>query len=141
MLKRIFVADDDPGIVDAIEMMLDFYGYSFTSTYDGNDLLKLEPAQYPDLILLDIWMSGVDGRDVCRALKANEQTAQIPVLMISAGKDIGKSALEAGADAFLAKPFDMDQLIETIESLLNQRVTDAVEQQMKNITSSQQHVA
>lgn len=119
MLKRILIADDDPGIVDAVEMMLQFYGYTVSSTYDGNDLLKLSPAQYPDLILLDIWMSGTDGRDVCRGLKANEHTRHIPVLMISASKDIGQSAIDAGADAFLSKPFDMEHLILTIENLLN----------------------
>lgn len=137
MLKRILIADDDPGIVDAVEMMLQFYGYTVSSTYDGNDLLKLSPAQYPDLILLDIWMSGVDGRDVCRALKANDQTRNIPVLMISASKDIGRSAIDAGADAFLTKPFDMEQLILTIENLIKKHAFAPTQPQLLNVEAAQ----
>ncbi|MBS7564640.1 response regulator transcription factor [Mucilaginibacter sp. Bleaf8] len=116
MPKRIMIADDDPGIVDAIEMMLDFYGYDVSSTYNGTDVLALK-GNYPDLFLLDIWMSGCDGRDICKALKANDDTRSIPVLMISASKDIKQSALDAGADGFIAKPFDMDELLSKIETL------------------------
>lgn len=119
MLKKILIADDDPGIVDAVEMMLSFSGYDVSSTYDGRDALKLSSEQLPDLFLLDIWMSGVDGRDLCRELKHNEQTCHIPVLMISASNDIHHSAIDAGADDFMTKPFDMQQLIDKIDSLLN----------------------
>ncbi|WDF55684.1 response regulator transcription factor [Mucilaginibacter sp. KACC 22063] len=119
MLKRILIADDDPGIVDAVEMMLSFYDYQVSSTYDGNEVTDLVPELNPDLILLDIWMSGVDGRDVCHKLKNNPATSGIPVLMISASKDIAASAIDSGADGFIAKPFDMDDLITKIEDLLH----------------------
>ena len=119
MLKKILIADDDPGIVDAVEMLLSFSGYDVSSTYDGRDALKLSNEQIPDLFLLDIWMSGVDGRDICRELKQNIQTRHIPVLMISASNDIHHSAIDAGADDFMTKPFDMQQLIDKIDSLLN----------------------
>lgn len=117
MPKRILIADDDPGIVDAVEMMLDFYGYHVSSTYNGAEVLTLQD-NYPDVLLLDIWMSGCDGRDICKELKAKAETQSIPVLMISASKDIRQSALEAGADDFLAKPFDMQELLNKIERLL-----------------------
>lgn len=122
MPKQIFIADDDPGIVDAVQMMLDFYGYNTSFTYDGAELLHLKD-NYPDLILLDIWMSGTDGRDVCRALKSSPELKHIPVIMISASKDINKSAYESGADDFLPKPFDMDQLIDRIEQQLQKQQT------------------
>ncbi|QJD97047.1 response regulator transcription factor [Mucilaginibacter robiniae] len=118
MPKRILIADDDPGIVDAVEMMLDFYGYNVSSTYNGAEVLTLQD-NYPDVLLLDIWMSGCDGRDICKELKAKSNTQSIPVLMISASKDIRQSAMEAGADDFLAKPFDMQELLNKIERLLN----------------------
>lgn len=111
------IADDDPGIVDAVEMILDFHGYDVSSTFNATDLLFIKPSQYPDALLLDIWMPGCDGRDICRQLKAQDETRQIPVLMISASKDISASAFEAGADDFLAKPFDMQELINKIEML------------------------
>ncbi|NCD69588.1 response regulator [Mucilaginibacter agri] len=121
MLKKILIADDDPGIVDAVEMMLNFYDYDVRTTYDGRDTLKLSDEQLPDLFLLDIWMSGVDGRDICRELKASDKTRHIPVLMISASNDVGTSAHDAGADDFMTKPFDMQQLITKIENLLDKR--------------------
>jgi len=116
MPKRILIADDDPGIVDAVEMILDFHGYDVSSTYNGTDVLSLK-GNHPDVLLLDIWMSGCDGRDICRELKAKEATRSIPVLMISASKDIKQSAIDSGADDFIAKPFDMDELLLKIEIL------------------------
>ncbi len=117
--KRIMIADDDPGIVDAVEMILDLHGYEVSSTYNGNDVLELDD-QLPDLLLLDIWMSGCDGRTICKALKANNETRHVPVLMLSASTDIKGSALEAGADDFLAKPFEMKELVKKISQLLQQ---------------------
>jgi DNA-binding response OmpR family regulator len=124
MPKKVLIADDDPGIVDAVEMILDFYGYEVSSTYNGNEVLKLQ-ENYPDLLLLDIWMSGCDGRDICRELKAKDDMRHIPVLMISASKDIRESAMQAGADDFLAKPFDMKELLSKIENLLNNQLVTA----------------
>ena len=118
MPKQVLIADDDPGIVDAIEMMLDFYGYDVKSTYNGADVLLLKD-NFPDILLLDIWMSGCDGRDICKELKSRNETRDIPVLMISASREVRQSALDAGANDFLAKPFDMDELIRRIEILLN----------------------
>jgi CheY-like chemotaxis protein len=60
-------------------------------------------------------MSGIDGRDICKKLKEMPATSQIPIILVSASKDIAKSALEAGADDFLAKPFEIDELFNIIE--------------------------
>ncbi len=113
---KIMVADDDRAIVDAICMYLEFEGYDVKSTVDGSDVLSLsEPL--PDLIILDIWMSGVDGMEICRQLKKEKRVSHIPVLMISASRDLQRSAQQAGADDFLAKPFDMKELITRIAAL------------------------
>lgn len=114
--KKIMIADDDPGIVDAVEMLLEFEGYTVTSTVNGSSVLKLSD-NLPDLLLLDIWMSGEDGRDICKLLKEDEQKKHIPVIMISASKDVKESAINAGADDFLAKPFEMNDLLQKIEML------------------------
>jgi DNA-binding response OmpR family regulator len=113
------IADDDPGIVDAVEMLLEFEGYKVTSTVDGSTLLDMK-NELPDLLLLDIWMSGEDGRDICKKLKSEALTKNIPVIMVSASRDIKESAMAAGADDFLAKPFEMDELIQKIESLISE---------------------
>ncbi|MBK0378312.1 response regulator transcription factor [Mucilaginibacter segetis] len=114
--KKIMIADDDPGIVDAVEMLLEFEGYQVTSTVDGSTVLDMK-EELPDLLLLDIWMSGEDGRDICKKLKNEKTTMNIPVIMISASRDIQESAMAAGADDFLAKPFEMDELLQKIEKL------------------------
>ena len=110
------IADDDPGIVDAIELLLEFEGYQVSKTIDGSTVLDMK-MELPDLLLLDIWMSGEDGRDICKKLKQEDATKDIPVIMISASKDIKESAMAAGADDFLAKPFEMNELLSKIKNL------------------------
>jgi CheY-like chemotaxis protein len=111
--KRILVADDDPAICDAICLMLEEEGYRADSTVDGETIYKME-SEFPDLLLLDIWMSGQDGREICKYLKKKEITSQIPIIMVSASRDIEKSARAAGADDFLAKPFKMADLLSKV---------------------------
>ena len=113
-LKKIMIADDDPGILDAIGIMLEFEGYEVESIPNGDALLTMETG-FPDLLLLDIWMSGNDGRDICKYLKQKVDTSNIPIVLISASKDIEHSAIEAGADDFLSKPFEMNDLLKKIE--------------------------
>jgi CheY-like chemotaxis protein len=117
--KRIMVADDDPAILDVMRMMLEFEGYEVLTTLNGAAVLKME-TEFPDLLLLDIRMSGADGRDICRKLKQSERTSKIPVVLVSAGKDIEQSAIEAGANDFIAKPFEMIELLHKVEKNINQ---------------------
>jgi CheY-like chemotaxis protein len=99
--KCIMVADDDPAILDAIGTILEFKGYEVKQMLNGEGVMQMKD-ELPDLLLLDIWMSGIDGRDICKKLKEMPATSQIPIILVSASKDIAKSALEAGADDFLA---------------------------------------
>ena len=111
--KKILIADDDPGILDAVMMFLEEFGYEVEITNDGGTLHEFRHG-YPDLLLLDIWMSGWNGRDICMALKSQATTKNLPIILFSANKDTAKIAKEAGADDFLAKPFDMDELLAKI---------------------------
>lgn len=114
-VNRVLVVDDSPAIVDSIEMMLDFEGFEIEKFYKGSDMLKsLEVKSKPDLILMDMWLSGEDGRDICREIKANNNLKDIPVLIMSASRGLEQSALDAGADAFIAKPFDLDDMVDKI---------------------------
>lgn len=110
MKKKIIVADDDKDIVAVLTMMLEEAGYEVRSTANGHTAQMVRDF-LPDLLLLDIWMAGVDGRDVCKYLKSQKLTKHIPIIMISANQDIKKIAREAKADDFIAKPFDMDKLL------------------------------
>ena len=116
--KRVMIADDDPGILDAVVAMLEFGGYQVSSTPNGATLLDIKD-DFPDLLLLDIWMPGTDGRDVCKQLKAQQSSRKMPIIMISASTELERSAKEAGADDFLEKPFDMDELLQKIDYYLN----------------------
>jgi CheY-like chemotaxis protein len=114
--KRITVADDDSGILDAVGMMLEMEGYDVNTTLNGNTVLT--QTELPDVYILDIWMSGSDGRELCKKLKSEEKTKDIPVILISASNDLKRSAETAGADDFLAKPFEIDALLQKIEKAL-----------------------
>lgn len=115
--KKILIADDDEGIVDSLSLILEALGYEVFSTLEGNRVIEKIKLR-PDLLLIDIWMSGVDGRDICRLLKSNSATKDIPVLMISASRDNRQSALDSGANDFLGKPFEIRVMREKIMALL-----------------------
>ena len=108
--KRILVADDNPAILDALKIMLEEEGYEVKTTEDGAEAQNMK-APLPDLLLLDIWMSGMDGGDVCRYLKNTAATKNVPIVLVSATKDIERIARDSGADDFISKPFQMDHLL------------------------------
>lgn len=115
MKKRILIADDDPSIVEAIKLILE-EGYQTLTVRTGDEIYKLK--RYPDLFLLDIWMAGHNGMDICLYLKGKKETSKIPVIIISANKDTEEIAKKAGADAFILKPFEIDDLLSTIVKLI-----------------------
>lgn len=117
--KTIMIADDDPAIVDALHLVLEDEGYKVMSTVDGVTVAKMR-GNLPDLLLLDIWMSGSNGGDICRQLKKQHNTCQIPVILISANRDTEMIARESGAEDFLLKPFDVNDLLAKIEKYLKQ---------------------
>ena len=120
--KKILVAEDDASITEAITYMLEDEGYLVDSV-DGKIELG-EKEKYPDLILLDILMSGVDGRTICRKLKSQKETKSIPVILISANRRIREIARETGADDYIVKPFEADKLNERIKVCLARRDTN-----------------
>lgn len=116
--KRILVADDNPAILDALQIMLEEEGYEVETTVDGAAALELK-KDLPDLYLLDIWMSGVDGRDICKLLKSTPATKLIPVIMVSATKGAEQIAKDSGADDFISKPFQRDNLLAVVAQYIN----------------------
>src|SRR6476620_7797831 len=110
---RVLVVDDDPDILDAIRFTLEDEGYAITTTEKGEYAENLHDGNggLPDLIILDVLLSGKDGRTICRTLKGRDDTRHIPIIMISAHPDARESSQGVGADAFLAKPWDIDELL------------------------------
>ena len=119
MAKKILVADDDPGIVDAMQILLEDEGYEVIVTMDGETIPTMI-AEKPDLVFLDIWMSGVNGNTVCQKLKSEESTKHIPVIMFSANRDTEEIAMQCGADGFLSKPFEIKDLLDIVHKYIGQ---------------------
>src|SRR5690242_3142912 len=103
-MKRILIVDDDRAILEGIDILLQDAGYETeVSSKNGEFVEQALQKQIPDLIVLDILLSGHDGREICKKLKSQEATKNIPVILISAHPNAEKTAFEAGADDFLAK--------------------------------------
>ncbi len=116
--KKILVVDDEPDILEALQEILEEEGYAVMTTEKGDYVEKLHNGGLPDLILLDVFLSGKDGRSIAKQLKSQEETKHIPIIMFSAHPNAEKTAREAGANDFVAKPFEIDQLLEKVAAYL-----------------------
>ena len=110
--KKISIVDDSREILDSVAMLLHLEGYD-VSTYDkGSDLIKnMYFGMLPDVILLDLYLSNEDGREICTKIKSDQKLRDIPVVMMSANTDMENDALKCGADAFIPKPFEMNDVL------------------------------
>ena len=124
-MRRVVVADDDPDIVDILVFNLTAAGYDVESAADGVAALELVTASRPDLVVLDIMMPRMDGLQVLAALKAEPETKEIPVVMLTArasDTDLWEG-WDAGADYYITKPFDLEELLRFIGYLqVNQQL-------------------
>ncbi|GCE28948.1 hypothetical protein KDA_44320 [Dictyobacter alpinus] len=112
--KKVIVVDDESDILEAIQVMLEDAGYSVLTRERGEDLEQLVESTLPDLILLDMLLSGEDGREITMCLRNQEETKAIPIIMMSAHPSAAQAARDCGASDFIAKPFDLDDLLEKI---------------------------
>ena len=110
MAPRILIADDEPSTTELLAIFLAHHGFEVAQAYDGLEALVRAREQPPDLALLDVMMPGLDGRDVCRALKADPALAGVPVILHSSADEVDVAWQAVGADAFLQKPFNIRQL-------------------------------
>jgi DNA-binding response OmpR family regulator len=120
MGRRVAVVDDDRDIREGLKMALTDEGYEVTVVPNGLRLLAALQVDKPDLIVLDVMMSWIDGFELCRAMKRNSDYSKIPVLFISAKSspaDI-RHGLECGAVDYVTKPFDLPVLLEKIERII-----------------------
>ena len=112
--KKLLVVDDEEDILEFLKVILEDEGYTVVTTDKDDYLEKLQDDTLPDLILLDLLLSGKDGREIVKYLKTNEKTNHIPVIMLSAHPRARETTKQAGADDFVAKPFEIDLLLNKV---------------------------
>jgi DNA-binding response OmpR family regulator len=117
--QKILVLDDDPDIGTMIKMMLEYKGYSVTVSDRAERMGEILHDNRVDLIIMDMLLSGTNGTDLCVELKQNKSTSHIPIMMISAHPNAKEICLGAGADEFISKPFDMQDILSKIDKLVN----------------------
>jgi DNA-binding response OmpR family regulator len=118
---KILIADDEPGLVNGLSMQLTKEGYQVLKAFDGNEALKVALQENPHLIILDVMMPGRSGLEVCRAIRQKEIDTRI-VMLSAKGEEIDKVlGLEIGADDYIAKPFNLRELIALIHARLRYR--------------------
>src|SRR5580698_4101721 len=120
MTKKILLVDDDPGVHLVIVPILSKAGHLVISAKNGEQALHLALNERPDLIILDVIMPGIKGRDLCKKIKAYDVLKDIPVIFLTAkdSEDDVKAELEAGAIAHLTKPVNPTDLLKTIDEII-----------------------
>ncbi len=117
-MPKILIVDDDEDLLLGLQAVLKKKGYTVEITTKGSETFTKIHSFKPDLILLDVLLSGKDGRDICRQIKADGATKDIYVIMISAHPSAMRSMQEISANDFVAKPFDVDDLLLKLNSIL-----------------------
>ena len=112
--NRILLVDDDPDIGIMIKIMLEYHGYSVVAIERGEKAESLIRTDQFELLIMDMLLSGMNGTEICARLKQDPSLSHIPVIMISAHPNAKEICLDAGAEDFISKPFDMKDLLSRV---------------------------
>lgn len=123
-MARILILDDDKDILEIMQLILTTNGFEVEVSDNGEEACIKTEAVKPDLILLDVYLAGNDGRKICDRLKTNKKTKKVPVIMVSAYADREETLDVCDAEDFISKPFDIGELINKIKFHL--KLTHAV---------------
>lgn len=125
--RKVLIVDDEPSIIELLQLNLENNGFEVIIAENGEDAIKLAFNNLPDVILLDLMLPGIDGYEVCKVIRANEDTGKVPIIMLTAKGDEADKVigLELGADDYITKPFGVRELIARIKAVLR-RAEDTV---------------
>ena len=123
MSRKILIVDDEPNIIFMLSHRLKQSGFEIVTGKDGQEALDKARMENPDLIILDLMLPKMNGYTVCGLLKRDEKFSKTPVIILTARaqKSDEKQGIEAGADAYVKKPFKSEELLQVIENLLNNK--------------------
>jgi DNA-binding response OmpR family regulator len=117
-IPTVLVCDDDEGILDVITIILEEEGFKVFPVISAQNVMTQIHALQPDLILLDLWMPHIDGISLTQELQRKKSTQHIPILLLSAHNQLAQTAQKLGVSRYLAKPFDIDDLIKAVRACL-----------------------
>ncbi len=122
-MATILVVDDEPDVVEIVRFRLEKEGHTVISAADGPTGLISAVSRHPDMVILDVMMPGMDGFEVLRRMKNDARTAQTPVIMLTAKADFSSVAQgwNMDVDNYVTKPFEVDDLAETVKNVLTFR--------------------
>jgi two-component system, OmpR family, alkaline phosphatase synthesis response regulator PhoP len=120
MTTRILIVEDDPDIAELVVRYLDKAGFTTERSASGREALQMIASRPPGLLVLDLMLPHVDGLEICRVVRTNAKTAEIPIIMLTARAEESERivGLELGADDYLAKPFSPNELVARVRALL-----------------------
>ncbi|MEP7251680.1 MAG: response regulator [Ginsengibacter sp.] len=123
-MNRILIVEDNHDVLWVVKIVLKRYGFKVMAIPRGEDVMDKTRTFRPHLILLDVVLSGVSGIDVCNELKANEKTKDIPIIMFSAHANMSDILKRTKPDDFIAKPFDVNELVKKIKHQVEKHYDD-----------------
>ncbi len=131
-LEKVLVVDDDQNICELLRMYLEKEGYHVIISNDGKEAVNKFRALNPDIVLLDIMLPSIDGRQVCREIRKD---SNVPIIMISAKNETFDKVLglELGADDYIAKPFDAKEVIARIKAIARRMGTNTTEPETREV--------
>lgn len=118
-MKKVLVLDNDEGVLDVMQEALNYEGFHVKIIEDTDNIFSVIDSFSPNLVILDYILSGINGGEICHQIKANPKTTDLPVIIMSAYPRVIKSLGYYGCDDFIAKPFDLDDIINRIKKLIN----------------------
>ena len=115
-MKKVLLVDDEPDFLSVVRMRLSKSGYDVVCAHHGKDALDKIKLRKPDVVVTDVMMPVMDGVDLYQELKSNEDTKNIPVIVMTVKDKLEDSFRAVGIDEFVAKPFEMDELLKKLET-------------------------
>jgi DNA-binding response OmpR family regulator len=124
--KKVLVIDDDEAVLDVMKEALVYEGFEVKIADKADDIQSMISTYRPDLLLIDYILNGINGGEICHQLKENNSTGKLPVIIVSAYPKVLTSLGLYGCDKFIPKPFDLDDLVGSIKSVLQGNLNSTI---------------